>query len=179
MPCPPPGDLPGPGVKPMFPASSALAGVCLLGPCSSHDLSWSSTLRPLESQKASPTQPVPAGDWSACFSGVRGEGCGTHMLLPFSPPPPLARRAGPHPSVVLTPRELGCRWASPAKLTVTATMMMMIPMMMKVMLSVPARRPSLRAPSRSPCCTLLRDCRERVVETLSSAALQRAPCLSL
>lgn len=101
------------------------------------------------------------------------------MLLPFSPPPPLSRGAGPHPSVVPTPRELGCLWASPAKLTVTATMMIMIPMMMKVMLSVPARRPSLRAPSRSPCCTLLRDCRERVVETLSSAALQGAPCLSL
>ena len=93
------------------------------------------------------------------------------MLLPSSPPPPLSR-------VVLTPREPGCRWASPAKLTVTATMMMMIPMMMKVMLSIPARRPSLRAPSRSPCCTLLRDCRERVVETLSSAALQGPPCLS-
>lgn len=47
------------------------------------------------------------------------------------------------------------------KLTVTATMMITMPKMMKVMLSNRARRPSLRAPSRSPCCTLLRDCRER------------------
>lgn len=30
----------------------------------------SSTLQPLESQKANPTQLVPADDWSACFSGV-------------------------------------------------------------------------------------------------------------
>lgn len=75
----------------------------------------------------------------------------TGAYLPPTAPAPEAR---PHPG-------LARGWASPAKFTVTATMMMMIPMMMKVMLSSRARRPSLRAPSMSPCCTLLRDCGER------------------
>lgn len=67
----------------------------------------------------------------------------------------------PEPYTKLTSSSTPWDWISHARLTVTATMIMMIPMMMKVMLSSRARRPSLRAPSRSPCCTLLRDCRER------------------
>lgn len=67
-------------------------------------------------------------------------------------PPPL-----PRPRALSAP----CPCASPVKLTVTATMMITMPRMMKVMLSSRARRPSLRAPSMSPCCTLLRDCGER------------------
>lgn len=69
--------------------------------------------------------------------------------------------------------------ASPVKLTVTATMMITMPRTMNVMLSSRARRPSLRAPSRSPCCTLLRDCRERaekLQEACPSVTWAWKPC---
>lgn len=99
---------------------------------------------------------------------------GPHGPLPspHSTAPAPGGQATPLASLI--PSKLAYGWASPVKLTVVATMMMMIPMMIKTMLSSRARRPSLRAPSTSPCCTLLRDYRERVAETsgwLSLAAL--------
>lgn len=85
--------------------------------------------------------------------------------LTFSPPHCPVPGGQATPLASHTPSKLAYGWASPAKLTVVATMMMMIPMTIKTMLSSRARRPSLRAPSTSPCCTLLRDYRERVAET--------------
>lgn len=105
----------------------------------------------------------------------------THPLL-NGPDSSERPQLHPHHCPISGTPSVPCLHASPVKLTVTATMMITMPRMMKVMLSSRARRPSLRAPSRSPCCTLLRDCRERaekLQKACPSVTWAWKPCIVL
>lgn len=127
-------------------------GLSLLGQCAFHTLSLD-LLPGRGTSQEMPTHAVPAAELGH-FPGGKDE-AGT-----------LAR--WPCPSAALSSVQL----CSPK--TLIATMIMTIPRIMKLTLSSRARRPSLRAPSMSPCCMLLRDCRDRTTDTSTRLSIRCA-----